>query len=148
MNKYINLWKEYDIEIVIIGCLIFIIILSIYRKIKGYKGTWSNNVFYNNSNNFITKTNNQTTTDKIQPKDSKGEIECRKTLESIFNKPFNKARPDFLRNPVTGNFNLELDCFNPELKLAVEYNGIQHYKFTPFFHRTHDAFLNQKYRDE
>ena len=83
------------------------------------------------------------------PKDSKGELECRRVLQKIFRKPFDKARPDFLRNPVTGgNFNLELDCYNPELKLACEYSGQQHYKYLPFFHRNKDAFLNQKYRDE
>ncbi len=82
-------------------------------------------------------------------KDSKGEVECRKVLQTLFKRPFNKKRPDFLRNSVTGNTqNLELDCFCEELKLAVEYNGIQHYKYIPFFHRNKDAFTNQKYRDE
>jgi hypothetical protein len=53
-----------------------------------------------------------------------------------------------LRNPVTGNnFNLEIDCYNPNLKLGVEYNGVQHYKYVPYFHRNNEAFLNQKYRD-
>jgi Iridoviridae Uvr/REP helicase len=80
-------------------------------------------------------------------KDSKGEIECRKFLETIFQKPFTKARPDFLKNPVTGN-NLELDCYNRELKLAIEYNGQQHYKFSAHFHKNVEASTNQKYRDE
>ena len=70
-------------------------------------------------------------------------------LENAFDRSFGKARPNFLNNPVTGgNFNLELDCYNPELKLAVEYNGVQHYKYTPHFHKNNEAFLNQKYRDE
>ena len=56
--------------------------------------------------------------------------------------------PDFLRNPVTGgSFNLELDCYDPGLKLAVEYNGQQHYKYLPYFHKNKESFLNQKYRD-
>ena len=80
-------------------------------------------------------------------KDSKGEIECRRFLETIFQVPFPKARPDFLRNPVTSQ-NLELDCFNPTLRLGVEYNGQQHYNYTSFFHRNKDAATNQKYRDE
>ena len=54
-----------------------------------------------------------------------------------------------MRNPVTGgDFNLELDCFDPELKIAVEYNGVQHYQYIPFFHKNKEAFLNQKYRDD
>ncbi len=82
-------------------------------------------------------------------KDSKGETECRRVLVQIFKKPFDKARPDFLSNPVTGgSHNLELDCFNRQLNLAVEYNGVQHYKYSPYFHRNKESFLNQKYRDD
>ena len=70
-------------------------------------------------------------------------------LEETFNVPFDKSRPDFLRNPVTGNtHNLELDCYNSKLRLACEYSSRQHYKYTPFFHKNKEAFLNQKYRDQ
>ena len=82
-------------------------------------------------------------------KDSRGEIECRRVLEKIFKRPFNKIRPNFLNNPVTdGNYNLELDCYNDDLKIAVEYSGRQHYEYTPYFHKNKEAFYNQKYRDE
>jgi len=84
--------------------------------------------------------------------DSKGETECRRVMEEIFNTSFNKSRPDFLNNSVTStetrSNNLELDCFNEDLRIAVEYNGAQHYKYIPYFHRNKEAFLNQKYRDE
>ena len=70
------------------------------------------------------------------------------TLEKIFKKRFDKERPDFLKNPVTKNFNLEIDCFNRELNLGVEVNGIQHYKYVPYFHKNFEAFRNQQYRDE
>lgn len=87
-----------------------------------------------------------------EPRTSAGELECRRVLEKHFAKPFAKTRPDFLRNDVTSTetapVNLELDCYNAELKLAVEYNGRQHYEFVKFFHRTRDAFHNQKYRDQ
>ena len=82
-----------------------------------------------------------------EPKESKGERASRAAAERIFNKPFIKVRPDFLRNAVT-NHNLELDVYNEELKLAIEYSGRQHYEFVPFFHKNYEAFLNQKYRDE
>ncbi|MDB4726515.1 hypothetical protein OAF54_03670 [bacterium] len=89
---------------------------------------------------------------KKPKKDSSGEIECKRVLEKLFNKPFNKIRPNYLRNPVTStkasSHNLEIDCYNDELKLGVEYNGRQHYEYVPFFHRNKDAFYNQKYRDE
>ena len=80
--------------------------------------------------------------------DSKGERECRRVLQYLFRRPFGKARPDFLRNPVTGGrHNMELDCYDPSLRLAVEYDGAQHYKYIPYFHGTKAAFENQKYRD-
>jgi hypothetical protein len=44
--------------------------------------------------------------------------------------------------------NLEIDCFNSEVRLGVEYNGIQHYKYNTFFHKNFEAFRNQQYRDE
>lgn len=80
--------------------------------------------------------------------ESKPERRCREILQSLFGKPFNKYRPDVLRNPVTKDYNLEIDCYNPEMRLGLEYNGKQHYVYTPYFHKTRDAFENQKYRDE
>lgn len=150
-SRFKQMWKENGFEIVLGSCIVFIVIFSLYRKITGKKGTWSRpnwsrpnwsrprfdpTIYYNKSN-------------RQPPKESKGEKECRSVLQSIFKRNFNKARPDFLKNPVTGgNFNLEIDCFDPYLKIGVEYNGIQHYKFVPYFHKNKEAFLNQKYRDD
>ena len=145
--KYIKKkWDDHDFEIVISLCLLFIIFAGLYNIICSKKGTW-------NKSNYVTFNNYKKL--KSQPlansekNDSKGEIGTRKVLESIFRLPFNKARPTFLLNPVTGGTNaLELDCYNPGLKLAAEYNGEQHYKYIPFFHKNKEAFLNQKYRDD
>jgi hypothetical protein len=93
------------------------------------------------------KDNEQEKIGDQEPKESKGERASRAAAERIFKKPFIKVRPDFLRNVVT-NHNLELDVYNEELKLAIEYSGRQHYEFVPFFHKNYEAFLNQKYRDE
>ena len=54
-------------------------------------------------------------------------------IQTITNKKFIKIRPKWLKNN-EGN-NLELDIYCEELKLAIEYNGIQHYKFIKFFHK-------------
>lgn len=142
----IDLLKDYSFELIFGVCIVLLILFSIYRKYKGEKGSWSTKYFYDSTTSLVDK--NDFKTNRVRT-DSKGEIECRRVLEKIFNKHFNKARPNFLNNPVTGgNFNLELDCFNEELKIAVEYNGIQHYKYVPYFHKNNEAFLNQKYRDD
>jgi hypothetical protein len=67
-------------------------------------------------------------------------------LEHLFDKTFIKCRPDWLINKE--NNRLEIDCFNEELKLCVEYNGIQHYKFTEFFHKTEEYFMKRQEDDK
>lgn len=150
--KLKDIWDEYSFEIIFILIILFFVCGSIYRKIKGENGSWSNQYFYDRF--WFLKDDKQhhnypqTNSGRFR-KDSKGEVECRRILEKIFRRPFNKIRPNFLSNPVTdGNYNLEIDCYNDELKLGVEYDGIGHYKYTPFFHKNKEAFYNQKYRDE
>jgi hypothetical protein len=143
-NKIIDLWDNNGFEILAGLSLAIILIYGLYRIITNKKGTWSDKYYYNGENKKSFYENK-----KFLPKESKGEIECRRVLQKIFNKPFNKSRPNFLNNPVTGgNFNLELDCYDSELGIAVEYNGIQHYKYNKFFHKNYEHFLNQKYRDD
>lgn len=76
----------------------------------------------------------------------KYENECRRILEGIFNRPFSKQRPNWLKRPSTGK-NLELDGYNPDLKLAFEYNGIQHAKFHHMHRGNIQAFNDQQERD-
>lgn len=150
-EKIRKLWNDKGYEILVIASLVIIGILALFKI--GKKGTWSSNYTldtYKDINNY----KNQTP----QPvkKVSSGELECKRVLRKIFNKPFNTCRPNFLRNPITSSkngeteqtFNLELDCFEPSLNLALEYQGQQHYKYIPYFHRNKEAFRNQQYRDE
>lgn len=162
---------KYKFEIIIGTCLLFLFLYALYRKLRGQKGTWTSvgkNNYINVAKNILRTDalnklgrNNQPSLPKFSEsedspiyeypssqKESKGETECRRSIEKILEKPFSKARPDFLKNEVTGGiYNMELDCYNPELKIAVEYNGQQHYKFIPYFHRNKDRFINQRYRD-
>jgi len=78
--------------------------------------------------------------------DSNGEIISRRILEFIYSCEFTKAHPEFLKNEK--GYNLELDGYNEELKIAFEYNGGQHYKHIPFFHKTDDALLKIQERDK
>ena len=140
-------WSEFSFEIVCALCLLFLFLFTCYNKIKGQSGSWSNSYFLTGGKNPVIVEVEGVS--KPKRGDSKGELECRRVLENLFDKPFNKARPNFLRNHVTGGKNnLELDCFNQELRLAVEYDGEGHAKYIPYFHKNYEAFLNQKYRDD
>ena len=138
--------KKYAYEVLVIGSVIVLLVLALANKLRGKSGTWAKYVIdYKDSGNEAKGRNDETN----RKKESSGEAKCRAVLEQIFNKPFPSTRPDFLSNPVTGgSHNLELDCYNKELKLAIEYNGIQHYKYVPFFHKNKEVFMNQKYRDD
>jgi len=76
------------------------------------------------------------------------EEKCRRILQSIYRKPFPSIRPSFLKNPATGQ-NLEFDCYNEELQIALEYDGAQHSKYNPYFHRKGpQEFLYQAAKDD
>ena len=79
-------------------------------------------------------------------KSSKGEKICKQVIEEICNKPFYTVRPDFLKNPETKR-NLEIDCYNDECRLGVEYSGAQHFVYPNGFHKTKEEFNNQIRRD-
>lgn len=135
------MWKH-KFETLVIASVVCILILACFRL--GSTGTWSKDYYYLPPAAAKTAVG----TPGVR-KDSQGEIRCRQFLEKYFQRSFPKRRPEFMVNPVTGShFNLELDCFNETLRLAVEYNGEQHYQYIPFFHKNREAFYNQKYRDE
>lgn len=137
-GKLKEIWSKWGFEIILGLCLLFLLIFALFRI--GKKGSWSSSYY-----SSVPSSSRR----KGPPKESKGEAECRQVLQELFQRNFPKSRPDFLRNPVTGNiYNLELDSYCPELNLAVEYNGQQHYKYVPYFHKNKEAFYNQKYRDE
>jgi hypothetical protein len=156
LKQIIDMYKKHDFEIFVVLSILFIVALIFYNKIKGYTGSRNkfkmsdvySTVFRNSS-----ISSRPTVNRRGPPQESKGEKECRRVMEKIFKKPFPKIRPNFLRNTVTsgeenGDINLEIDCYNNDLKIGVEYSGIQHYKYSPFFHKNKEAFYNQKYRDE
>lgn len=55
------------------------------------------------------------------------------------------TRPDWLIS--SQGERLELDIYLPELDLAIEVQGRQHYVFTPHFHNDHNGFSGQLRRD-
>ena len=99
-----------------------------------------NNLVKNNNKKFKNKNGK-----KRIPK--KHETRCRIIMENLFKAPFVSVRPDFLKYDKTGK-NLELDMFNSDLMIALEYDGIHHRKFTEFFHKSEQDFIEQQERDK
>lgn len=77
---------------------------------------------------------------------SKGERECRRVLEKMFSVPFPTVEPYWLINPTTGE-RLEIDAYNKELGIGLEYHGKQHYSKSSF-NQTDDEFARQNERDD
>jgi hypothetical protein len=78
-------------------------------------------------------------------KKSFGEEECRKSVEKLTRENFPNKRPAFLQTENNGR--LELDCYNEKLKLAIEYNGKQHYEPIKAF-GGEESFKKVVYRDK
>lgn len=147
-GKAKELIKFNAFELMIIGSIVLILVIGLYRLFcnSNEEGTWTKKKYYEL---LPVKETPDYKPDSSEMDDSKGEIECRRVLNKIFNRPFHKDRPNFLNNPVTGGkYNLELDCVDHELKIACEYNGAQHYKYIPYFHKNKQHFETQMYRDD
>lgn len=78
---------------------------------------------------------------------SVGEELCCKIFEEYLERQvLVNRRPNFMRNPETGR-NLELDVYDPITKVAIEYNGVQHYEPTAHFNMDRDSVNKQAERD-
>ena len=70
-----------------------------------------------------------------------GELIAKCALEHLLEKPFIKVRPQWLK--LDNNACLEIDAYNLEENLGMEYHGIQHYKFIRYFHKTQENFIKR-----
>lgn len=70
---------------------------------------------------------------------------CRACFEILFEKPFPKMKPEWLRNN-RGNL-MELDGYCAELKIAFEYHGIGHYEAC-FFSPTKEILQKRQNDDQ
>ncbi len=119
----------------LIGLFVLVILVCCGKRSKK-KSKWSWDDIYQSFSLFK----------KNKPIPKKHESRCRFIFETLFQAPFTSIRPDFLRYK-TGK-NLELDGYNDELKLAFEYQGVQHRKYTPMFHKSYRDFVKQQERDQ
>lgn len=74
-----------------------------------------------------------------------GEEICRFYFEQIFRVEFKKCFPPFLK--YAKGKRLELDGYNPEVKIAFEHQGLQHYKNVDFYHTANDTYEKVHQRD-
>jgi hypothetical protein len=147
--KISEYWHKKGWFLILIGVAAFFVFYYLFFARKNESGTYSKGETFHIppsvSNKKTYKFGGKS--ESRAPRESKGERRCREVLQKVFNKPFPNCRPDFMFNGVTGE-NLELDMFDYDMKLAVEYNGQQHYKYTPFMHgNTKEKFYAQQYRD-
>jgi len=84
---------------------------------------------------------------KVKCNQKSFENRIRKIVTNYFQKEFKCVRPNWLKNVLTGR-NLEIDMFCEELKMGLEFSGIQHVKYTPFFHKSEQHFKDQLIRDQ
>jgi hypothetical protein len=148
MKSLSNYWHKHGFKLMLVCFSVCIAIVVIVKRINGFHKKPAGK-FLDVFKNLEAKYPQAFKRKQFRwTGDSKGELQCRSFLERKFKAPFPKVRPLFLRNPVTNGALLELDCFNSDLKLACEYHGEQHYKFVSHFHKSYEAFLNQKYRDQ
>ena len=76
-----------------------------------------------------------------------GEERCRAFIMRMTGIHFSKVRPLWLRNPETGR-SLELDMFSHHPRpIAFEFDGVQHKRYTPFYHGTVQTFEAALRRD-
>ena len=54
---------------------------------------------------------------------------------------------EWLINDKTG-YNMYLDAYFPEMNIALEYHGMQHYEFVPFMEKKEGSFKQRQYRDK
>ena len=154
MFNFLKTIEKYGFTFLVLICIIFLCTVAVYQQLKGHTSGsyWYSSVISDSGKpldisheeskpNGYSKINVSQNFNK-----SKGELMCKAILEELFNKPFISIRPDWLKNPI-GTHNLELDCYNKELGLAVEYSGIQHFEYTPRFHKNKECLKTQQYRD-
>lgn len=168
-RSFSRFWNEHGFSVLVISTIIFFLLYWLFFTRHKSKGTYSTSYYYDPKTSKISmkiepRWEKESTTSTSSTGDrnsqtsssssrrvtqmSKGEKICKHYLEYIFERPFTKCRPPFLYNSVTNDF-LELDMYNPELNVACEYNGKQHYEYIPFLHgNSRTNFHNQLYRDK
>lgn len=133
--------------LIVTGAVIFALVCK-YGNINEYFQILNNSV-HQDKLNYQNKTTNPSNSVKLVGEEATYNV-FKKLManydfdETIIQRNF---RPQFLKNPET-NRCLEYDMYHPKAKIAIEYNGKQHYEFPNSFHKTEEEFNKQVARDE
>ena len=149
-NKLVYYWKHNRMIFLLILSLLFLLGYYIYINYIYSEDKYKKKLQNKDGEDFLNetvKTSTGTLSKKRKTIPKKHETRCRVIMENIFKVPFVSVRPDFLKYPKTGK-NLELDVFNQDLMLALEYDGVHHRKYTEFFHKSEQDFIEQQERDK
>jgi hypothetical protein len=142
-------WKHNRMIFLLVLSLLFILGYYIYTNYIKKDDIDNKKNEQNELLNNLVKNDNLKLKSKSKKKriPKKHETRCRIIMENLFKASFISVRPDFLKYDKTGK-NLELDVFNSDLMIALEYDGIHHRKFTEFFHKSEQDFIEQQERDK
>lgn len=159
-QSFSTFWYKHGFNLLVVLTILFFLLYWLFFTRHRQGGTYSSTYYYNPRTGSISSEEpasyrkkkswggSRPSSPRQVTQTSKGEVICKNYVEYLFERPFIKCRPSFLYNTVTHE-NLELDCYNADLRLAIEYNGRQHYEYVPFLHgNSRTNFHNQKYRDE
>lgn len=118
-----------------------------YKCVSPYKNSTSIMKFIcDKGHTWSTNFNNLKSKNSGCPKCiNKTEQYCRNIFEALFKCSFPSIKPKWLKN-ADGNL-LELDGYNKNLRLAFEYNGIQHYEVVDRWGKTDAALIKQQEHD-
>jgi len=125
----------------------------IFNKVHNFKYAYDWSTYINNSNKMtiicpihgkFEQSPNRHKTGSGCPKcnSSKGELKINEYL--LFNENIFKSQYKFFS--CRNNRKLIFDFYLPELNTCIEFDGIQHFQFTPWFHTTQKVFKHQQLR--
>lgn len=144
--KFVFDWR---IWLIIVLIIILILWWIFNHNPEEFEGINLNDITHPKDNKPSSKPSNKSNTKKKGRMTSNGEELCRRILEQHYCRKFAPADHEpWLMNNKTG-CTLKLDGYNRELGIAFEFNGRQHYEYTPHFHKNGPQdLIYQNQRDE